>query len=614
MRGRLLALLLFALPLRATVAPTALTGRVTSNGKAVTATITVASPSLPRPRSTVTNEHGTYWLEALPSGTYDVTFAAKGMQTLTRRAVVELARVARCDAALEPGDEEESTTSTATTISVADTQPPTAHAGDAQMDALPLWRLPYDVAGVIGGGFSRFSATELDEVFFVTPYFLGQEGLEEMTVVRGAAPVESPEPNVIVVRTRDGGEAFSFSLRDTLTSTSWIEGPRLGTGIPRDRNAFGHGVDHFFEAAAGGRIVPERLWFFASGWRGDEDDRLLHDVRGYGVKLTAQPTASQTLVGAYNDSRHEVRFGDTRAGSGGSLRYDVTRARTTVEGIVSRGTVTYTPSIFGNGPTALAVEDDVTLKASHLSACGTIDCLFTAGTNFERSSLGDSTTLFGSGRFSTPRLVANAGLRVERGARKLRVRPRLHGAWDLRGDGRRALITSYGDYADPRFPDYSIRELAAGYAFAIGASGTARADLQHRRYYRLSEDARSVTLLHLESSYRLFERFEAGANYEYARQPDERVYGAQQAANGWVGAEFPLGQQALGITLLERYLRYDYGSDPNVYTTDVGVRYRLPLRGLALTAAADVVNVFNDAHALPLALPRTFRFWLRVAR
>src|SRR5215212_10533989 len=98
-RFALAALVLLAPPLSAAVSTSALTGRVTSGGTAVAnATVTAASARLQQPRVTVTGRRGTYWLGALPPGEYEVTFASKGMQTLTRRAVVELARIARADA------------------------------------------------------------------------------------------------------------------------------------------------------------------------------------------------------------------------------------------------------------------------------------------------------------------------------------------------------------------------------------------------------------------------------------------------------------------------------------------------------------------------------------
>src|ERR1041384_856611 len=101
-------LLLVATPLSAAVSTSALTGRVTSGGKAVAnATITATSATLQHERVTTTGPSGTYWLGALPPGDYEVTFASKGLQTLTRSAVVALARVARADAQLEPSEDEE---------------------------------------------------------------------------------------------------------------------------------------------------------------------------------------------------------------------------------------------------------------------------------------------------------------------------------------------------------------------------------------------------------------------------------------------------------------------------------------------------------------------------
>src|ERR1043165_1863048 len=124
MRHALAALwiVLLAPTVSASTTSSAITGRVMiGDAPASGVTVTATSAALMQPRTTMTGARGTYWLGELPPGLYDVTFSHPGATTLTRRAKVELARVAHADAKLEPNADEESVTSTATQLSVADT-------------------------------------------------------------------------------------------------------------------------------------------------------------------------------------------------------------------------------------------------------------------------------------------------------------------------------------------------------------------------------------------------------------------------------------------------------------------------------------------------------------
>src|SRR2546428_8854934 len=56
-------------------------------------TVTVTSPALQGPRSTVTDKEGLYTLRALPPGQYQVKFELSGFATATRSAVVPLGLV-----------------------------------------------------------------------------------------------------------------------------------------------------------------------------------------------------------------------------------------------------------------------------------------------------------------------------------------------------------------------------------------------------------------------------------------------------------------------------------------------------------------------------------------
>src|SRR5580765_3106061 len=56
-------------------------------------TVTVTSPALQGPRSTVTDKDGIFAIRALPPGDYQVKFELNGFATLTRNATVPLGLV-----------------------------------------------------------------------------------------------------------------------------------------------------------------------------------------------------------------------------------------------------------------------------------------------------------------------------------------------------------------------------------------------------------------------------------------------------------------------------------------------------------------------------------------
>ena len=93
----------------------AIHGRVTATDGAVLPGVTVEARSdvLPGPRVTLTGANGDYRLPALPPGTYTVKFDLSGMQSVTRKAAVQLAQDTVVDVALGVSGVEETVTVTA---------------------------------------------------------------------------------------------------------------------------------------------------------------------------------------------------------------------------------------------------------------------------------------------------------------------------------------------------------------------------------------------------------------------------------------------------------------------------------------------------------------------
>ena len=365
----------------------ALTGRVTvGDAAARKATVTVVLRSTQTTRSAATNARGTYWLGALTPGQYDVTFSRAGLTSLTRPVTIELGRVARADAKLEPSEDEESVTSTATTVSVANTTAVTTHFTAEELERIPLRR---DVRGAEAlSPVLRESETIVDDTAMFYPSLLGEDALEEVTIVRGAQPIELDRfgSSVILARTRSGVDELYLSLR--------------GTHSTDDGGGF------VLESTSGGPILPERLWFFAAGWGGDATDVRLQKLRGYAAKITAQAGASHHLIASHIDA--DARFSDADArfarhlgSSASSLRYTgVLHQRLTAEAIVSRSN--------GDSEDIHLRDDAVAVKASYRIADHVISA---GGSHGNQWTTRDVDALFLSDRWASGRWTVDAGVR-----------------------------------------------------------------------------------------------------------------------------------------------------------------------------------------------------------
>jgi len=593
---RILLLLLFSVPVYAT----AITGRVTiADAAASGVTVTATSDALQHPRTAITNASGTYFIDVLPPGLYDVTFSKAGMTTLTRRAKVELGRIARTDAKLEPSADEESVTSTATQNSVADTTAVTSHFDDATLDRLPGRHYG---AAIAPESFTPATA----EVDGVTPFFGGVYGpedtIEQITVTRAAAPIESESygGRVVAIQRRSGREQFFLSLRDTLSNESWNSGsPYFGGNDDGLRNRF--------EANGGGRIVSQRLWFFASAWKGGDATRYVTDERGVLVKLNGQLGDAHHFDVIYANGENDT-YGSIDAWNASLRHTGVFGTHLVTDTVISRASAAglFPPAQQGPPFDNDQNDDFVATRASY--ALG--DHVLSAGARAWDTAFYDAHAFFAGDRWSASRFVVDAGVRYDSNdAGDDRLSPRIAMTWDLRGDGTRALSATYGKYVFGNGGESPQRAASLGFAAAIGSSGTARIDVLRRA----NSFGRTTHSLQLDTRYRLFDRFEAGATYTYSRFTDSDsiiTYEPPHSGNAWIGAQLPLGPGEFGATVLQRYIEYrSYEQRQSVLPTDFALRYAFPISRVGLTIAADVVNAFGSKEYI---VPRTVRLWTRL--
>jgi hypothetical protein len=593
----LIALLLIATPLFAATATSAITGRVMSGGApAAGVTITVTSPALQGERTTITTRNGRYWLTALPPGRYDVTFSRAKLQTLTRRVLVELSRVSRADAVLEPSEDEESITSTALPLSVADTTVITSHVSDEMFDRLPIRRDPFNAAAIAPGPWTGIFAFINDASALGSA--LGQESLEQVTVLRGAPPADYEGGlTVINAKTRSGGEDYFFSLRDTITNAAWVS-----TNFP-NFETYDNGVEHLVEANAGGRIVKDKLWFFASGWNGGEI--LFGDLTGYETKLTWQPAAQHNLMAFFSEAETgTVIFRpDTTIAA---LRYTGTAGpRLTTEVVVGRATSGNAPAVQPL-PISRFRSDSFFAKTTYVAGDHVLSAggqTMSTGFGYNPGPAGPNQTwaFFVNDRWRVQRFTFNLGARHEHD----RLSPRLSGTFDVRGNGRQAIGASFSEYSNSFI---GTREATLGFATAVGTTGSIRVD-GFRRDHGAHGDTWGVMG---EFRYTLFDRFHTGASYTWFDfEPNVLLFDAQHTAHAWAGVDIPVGEHEFGVTAMQHY-RSAFGPGlSDSYPSDLALRYSLPISRVRLTVAADALNVFDQRGEL-FSFGRSFRGWLRL--
>lgn len=332
----LIAMALCAAALAAQSTTGTLVGTVRSDGQPLPGvTVTVTSPALQGSRTAVTGEAGGYHFPALPPGDYTVSFDLEGMQRVEKSAVVGLSQTSRADA-------EMTLTSLAQEITVTASVPPAvetteiATSFDAEtINQLPTGRTIDDIVALSPGVTEAGPSDQLtisgsmsfENLFLVNgvvvnenvrgqpnPLYI-EDAIQETTVLTGGVSAEFGRftGGVISTLTKSGGNEFSGSLRGSLTNDDWTEKSDYSQQVdPIDA------TNSVYEGTLGGRIIRDRLWFFAAARSEDREtgaqtfdtnipfDTTRDDQRIEG-KLTWRITDQHSLVGSYIDSDLERR-------------------------------------------------------------------------------------------------------------------------------------------------------------------------------------------------------------------------------------------------------------------------------------------------------------------
>ena len=298
-------------------------------------TVSATSKTLQGSRTTVTGAGGDYVMANLPPGEYTVTFAIQGFKSQSKTITLAASRQDRLDANLSM------TAVAATTVTAQSESISQASTQSATLTADTLSKLPtartvlsavYLAPGVtengpngvsIAGAQSTENLYTVNGVVIVdnvrsspTNLFI-EDAIQETTTSTSSVSAEFGRftGGVINTITKSGGNAFSGSLRSTLTNDAWnsTSGYRdPTTGANPQEGIFIQKVVPTWEATLGGPILKDAIWFFGAGRYYDTSEATSGVTRftnipytagnkelRYEAKLTVTPIQSQTLTGSY---------------------------------------------------------------------------------------------------------------------------------------------------------------------------------------------------------------------------------------------------------------------------------------------------------------------------
>jgi hypothetical protein len=310
-----------------------ISGRVTTTDGSLLPGVAVEARSdvLPQPRATVTGAKGEYRLPALPPGSYTVRFELSGMQTLTRKALVQLSQDTVADVVLGPGISETVTVTAESSVIDKDSATVASALSSEQILGLPLAQEYRDLQKLIpgvqytqdqtrgpsAGGSGQDNVYLFDGVNVTLPQYgtLSAEpashDIAQVTVVKGGA------------RAVDFDRAGGFAIDSVSKSGSSQYHGELSyqfqtKGMASDLTS---GVQSRYEqdrdwlnASLGGPILKDRLYLYGSYYRPTRTRsnaaNLYGSLPGYDSsrnegfgKLTFTPAKSILLNASYRESK-----------------------------------------------------------------------------------------------------------------------------------------------------------------------------------------------------------------------------------------------------------------------------------------------------------------------
>ena len=296
------------------------------------ATVTVTSPALLGPRSTVSDGLGRYSLVALPPGSYEVKFELRGFATIAVTTIVPLGLMVEQDATMRVSGVTESVQVVAEAavpiatpvVGMNFTQPeiellatPRTLQGIAQLSPAVTENSPNANQVVINGAFAFDSAflvngIDVNDNVLAQPQSLFiEDAIEETQVLTSGISAEYGRfsGGVINAITKSGGNLFSGTGRLNLQNPAWTTETPFETSRPVPI-VHTDDLQQIYEGTLGGPLVKDRLWFFTAGrYAALETPRTLsltgvpvvqNDKSKRGeIKLTGTVAAGHSIQGGY---------------------------------------------------------------------------------------------------------------------------------------------------------------------------------------------------------------------------------------------------------------------------------------------------------------------------
>lgn len=312
-----------------------LSGTVTSDGQPLPGvTVTITSPNLQGTRTYTTGANGEYVFKYVPPGVYSVSFELSGMKTVVQTASVELGGNSVSNAAIDLA----ATTETVTVTDAAlDVQRSAVHGATYEAETiseLPIARNLAAIASLSPGlttntpnaGQVKISgAFAFDNVFLIdgvdindnlfgtaTNGLVIEEAVEETQILTSNISAEYGRfsGGVINAITKSGGNEFHGGVRVDFTNDDWRDNTPF-----EDANNVEHPdkLNQVYSGTLGGKILTDRLWFFAAGRLFETDNQVTLPTTGFTFAGTDKETRYEAKLTGNIAPGHSLQLGYTRS-------------------------------------------------------------------------------------------------------------------------------------------------------------------------------------------------------------------------------------------------------------------------------------------------------------
>jgi hypothetical protein len=283
--------------------------------------VTISSPTMQGTRSARTDVNGRFAFVAVPPGEYAVRFDFAEGRSVTMTLRAGLGQTARADATAPAAAGEADQTVVAPVDPAVETKSSQTSLVASVVDLLPVGRDPATAVAlaagtqgtaISGGAVSSWlmDGGDVNDVLGRAPMVLYvEDAIQETTLLSAAIPVEYGRfsGGVVNTITKSGGEAWSGSVRDSVSNPAWTARTPFQNVSNTDE------LEQTFEATLGGGIVDERVWFFGAGrYFADTVQKFYarspswgftqeNDDRRWLAKLTGTALAGHTVAGSVLD-------------------------------------------------------------------------------------------------------------------------------------------------------------------------------------------------------------------------------------------------------------------------------------------------------------------------